>query len=114
VYRLRFVLCRGDCFSIGGLRAAGEWLSEFAPSKTPDVVCERGLVLCEALRDTSWEYVTSNGDEGDELSGLATCEEVVDDVVVKVWYVRTGSRSTTDFGALHLRRRIRDLSSNKA
>lgn len=37
-----------------------------------------------------------------------------DEILVIVWYVRTGRRSTTDFGARHRRRRIRDRSSNKA
>jgi hypothetical protein len=51
---------------------------------------------------------------GDEELGLGICEDVVDDEFDIVWYVRTGSLSTTDFGALHRRLRIRDRSSKRA
>lgn len=80
------------------------------PEKTAFVVCERGRDLCDTFCDVD----IRSGDEGEEAFGEATCDEVVDDAVDIVWYVRTGNRSTTDFGARHLRRLMRERSSNSA
>ena len=43
-------------------------------------------------------------------------DKVVDDVLALgiVWYVRTGRRSTTDFGARQRRRRMRERRSKSA
>ena len=54
-----------------------------------------------------------SGDVGEDAVD-GTCEEVVEEVVVIVWYVLTGSLSTTDFGARHLLLRIRDRSNKRA
>lgn len=67
-------------------------------SGIPVVVLERGRgreVLC-----------CRRGVVGEELVGVEVPGVMLGDVAT-VWYVRTGSLSTTDFGARHLRRRMR-------
>ena len=73
-------------------------------SGTPETVLDLG-------RDCE-EDDERRGVVGEELIGVATLIDELDDATV--WYVRTGSLSTTDLGALQRRRRIRNLSSSIA
>jgi len=74
----------------------------------PVVVLERGRG--RAVEDGEcWR----RGVVGDELVGDGNRGDWLPNVAI-VWYVLTGSLSTTDFGALHRRRRIRDLTRSKA
>jgi hypothetical protein len=93
-------------FSEGGLRDNERDAS--CCGRTELAVCDLG----RGRPDMSEIVGNKSGDAAVEWCGDAICDEVVDDDVVMVWYVRTGSLSTTDFGALHRRRRIRDLSSS--
>lgn len=78
------------------------------PAGTSDAVRDRGRG-----RIGLGEFEGSRGvvaEAGEET------EELVEDVLVlgMVWYVRTGSRSTTDFGARQRRRRMRERRSRSA
>ena len=84
-------------------------LSRLVEIMTPVVVWERGR-LFETLRGVERRRVGF----GEDASGVPTWDEVVEDELEIVWYVRTGRRSTIDFGALHRRLRMRDRSSSKA
>jgi hypothetical protein len=64
-------------------------------------------------RDRDPEEPCSNGVVGEELVGEGALDDTVGEGAT-VWYVRTGSRSTTDFGALHLRIRIFTRNMSKA
>lgn len=74
------------------------------------VVRERGRDLWFIGRavDGNKGVVALTGEDMDDVV------ELVGDAVSMVWYVRTGRRSTTDFGARHLLRRIRERRSSSA
>jgi hypothetical protein len=78
------------------------------PAGTSDAVRERGRDrIGLGAFEGSKGVVAEAGDDIDE---------VVDEVLALgiVWYVRTGRRSTTDFGARQRRRRMRDRRSRRA
>ena len=85
--------------------------TEFEEAVTiPPLVCERGRGWGERGR----EY-ERRGEEGEDDSGVAGRGVLeVEDIEDMVWYVLTGSRSTTALGARHLRRRIRERSNSNA
>lgn len=81
-------------------------LNELLPCGSSDIVRARGRDLVLIGRDAGKSGVVA-----------LACDEmdVVEPVLLgMVWYVRTGKRSTTDFGARHLRRRIRERSKRSA
>ena len=76
------------------------------------VVRDRGRerpVLIGLAAEGKRGVVALTGEETDDVVEL-----VVEGGEGIVWYVRTGRRSTTDFGARHLRRRIRERRSRRA
>lgn len=77
---------------------------------TSGVVRDRGRdrALIGLAAEGSSGVVALAGDDIDDVVELGAA------VLGIVWYVRTGRRSTTDFGARHLRRRMRDRSSSSA
>ena len=87
-----------------------DWEEVLAGSGAAGVVRERGRarVLIGRAVDGSSGVDAVTGDEIEDVV------ELVAVVLGIVWYVRTGRRSTTDFGARHLRRRIRDRRSRSA
>lgn len=87
-----------------------------APAGTSEAVRERGRdrigrgALPPAVGNSG---VVADAAVGEEIEVVDP--DVVDDVVEgMVWYVRTGSRSTTLFGARHRRRRMRERRSSRA
>jgi hypothetical protein len=84
LYRLRLAgfvgLVAG--FSFDGLREGEIWLSRLLPpAKLPAAVCDLG----RGRADTLCEVEIRSGDVGEECSGEATCDDVVEEVVDIVW-----------------------------
>lgn len=87
-----------------------EFSDELGWMGTSGVVRDRGrdrALIGRALEGRSG-VVALTGEEIDEVVELGAA------VLGIVWYVRTGRRSTTDFGARHLRRRMRDRKRRSA
>lgn len=77
------------------------------PCGTSDVVRARGRARVLMGLDPGSSGVVALACDDNDVVELAVWLSIV-------WYVRTGNRSTTDFGARHLLRRILDRRSKRA
>ena len=94
---------------VGNCKGLEFTLAKSPGSGTPVVVLERGRDLTGTGCRSGVVTVEVDG-LGTRLGPLGVT--LPDGTIV--WYVLTGSRSTTDFGARHLRRLILDLIKSNA